>query len=97
MNLKALHTLSYGVYLCTSWDEGRPVGCVANCAVQITSDPATVAVSINKKNFTHACIFATGFFAIAVLAEDQIGRRDRSAEDCLFRDVCTMGLGSGHR
>lgn len=70
MNLKALHTLSYGVYLCTSWDEGRPVGCVANCAVQITSDPATVAVSINKKNFTHACIFATGFFAIAVLAED---------------------------
>ena len=44
MNKQALYALSYGVYLCTSWDEGRPVGCVANSAMQITSSPATVAV-----------------------------------------------------
>ena len=48
MNNKAFYTLSYGVYLCTTWDEGRPVGCVANSAMQITSSPATVAVSVNK-------------------------------------------------
>lgn len=69
MNHSALYNLSYGVYLCTTWDEGKPVGCVANSAMQITSDPASVAVSINKKNYTHACIEKTGYFAITVLAE----------------------------
>ena len=70
MNETALFKLSYGVYICTSWDEGRPVGCVANSAMQITSSPATVAVSINKKNHTHHCIEETGYFAVSVLAED---------------------------
>ncbi len=70
MNETALFQLSYGVYLCTTWDEGRPVGCVANSTMQITSSPATVAVSINKNNYTHRCIVETGYFAITVLAED---------------------------
>ena len=62
MNQTAFYNLSYGVYVCTSWDEGRPVGCVANSAMQITSDPATVAVSINKVNYTHKCVAETGYF-----------------------------------
>ncbi len=70
MNETALFKLSYGVYICTTWDEGRPVGCVANSTMQITSSPATVAVSVNKKNHTHQCIEDTGYFAICVLAED---------------------------
>ncbi|MBR7185882.1 MAG: flavin reductase [Clostridia bacterium] len=70
MNQKALFKLSYGVYICTSWDEGRPVGCIANSAMQITSSPMTVAVSINKKNYTHKCIVDSDHFAITVLAED---------------------------
>ncbi len=69
MNQTAFYNLSYGVYICTSWDEGRPVGCVANSAMQITSDPATVAVSVNKVNYTHACIQKTGYFSICVLGE----------------------------
>ena len=70
MNETALFKLSYGVYVCTSWDEGRPVGCVANSAMQITSKPATVAISINKKNYTNKCIEDCGHFAVTVLAED---------------------------
>ena len=70
MNETALFKLSYGVYICTSWDEGKPVGCVANSAMQITSSPATVAVSINKNNYTHKCIEDCGHFALTVLAED---------------------------
>ncbi len=69
MNETALFKLSYGVYICTTWNEGEPVGCVANSAMQITSSPATVAVSINKKNFTHDCIVNSGYFAISVLGE----------------------------
>lgn len=69
MNNKAFYDLSYGVYLCTTWDNGRPVGCVANSAMQITSTPATIAVSINRDNYTHKCISDTGYFAITVMGE----------------------------
>ncbi len=69
MNKSAFYALSYGVYVCTSWDEGRPVGCIANSAMQITSSPATIAVSLNHDNYTNACVRATGRFAIAVLGE----------------------------
>ncbi len=69
MDQTALFKLSYGVYICTSWDEGRPVGCIANSSMQITSSPATVAVSINRVNHTHKCIEETGHFALTVLGE----------------------------
>lgn len=69
MDKSAFYQLSYGVYLCTTWDEGRPVGCVANSAIQVTSNPGTVAVSINRLNYTHKCIEDCGYFALAVLGE----------------------------
>ncbi len=69
MNMTAFYNLSYGVYLCTSWDEGKPVGCVANSAMQITSAPATIAVSLNRVNHTHSCVEKTGYFSICVLGE----------------------------
>ena len=52
MNKSAFYQLSYGVYVVSTWDKGRAVGCTANSAMQITSDPATVAVSINHDNYT---------------------------------------------
>ena len=70
MNPKAFHSLSYGVYIVSTWDNGRPTGCTANCAAQITSSPATVMVSINKDNYTNKCIADCGHFAISVLAEN---------------------------
>ena len=38
--------------------------------MQITSSPATIAVSINHDNYTNKCIKETGRFAISILAED---------------------------
>ncbi len=70
MDKKALYALSYGVYTVTSWDNGRPTGCTANSAMQITSSPATIAVSINKGNYTNSVIDESGHFAICILAED---------------------------
>ena len=69
MDKTAFYDLSYGVYLCTSWDEGKPVGCVANSAMQITSQPATIAVSLNKNNYTHKAVSESGHFALTVLGE----------------------------
>ena len=70
MDPRAFHSLSYGVYIVSTWDNGRPTGCTANCAAQITSSPATVMVSINKDNYTNKCIADCGHFALSVLAEN---------------------------
>ena len=69
MDMTTLFDLSYGVYAVTTWDEGRAVGCIANSAMQITAEPATIAVSINKDNYTHGCILNAGKFALSVLTE----------------------------
>jgi flavin reductase (DIM6/NTAB) family NADH-FMN oxidoreductase RutF len=37
--------------------------------MQITSNPATVAVSINHDNYTNQCIAETGKFAVSILGE----------------------------
>lgn len=69
MNLNAFRNLSYGVYIISTWDEGRPTGCTANSVMQITAEPATIAVSINHQNYTHQCMEKTGKFAVSVLGE----------------------------
>ena len=70
MNVNAFRSLSYGVYVISAWDNGRPTGCTANSAMQITSDPATIAISINHNNYTNKCIAESGHFAISVLSEE---------------------------
>ena len=69
MNTNAFRKLSYGVYIVSTWDNGRPTGCTANSAMQITSDPATIAVSINHNNYTNKCIAESGRFAVSILSE----------------------------
>ena len=69
MNKSAIYNLSYGVYVITTWANGKPTGCTANSAMQITSSPATIAVSINHDNYTNECIKDTGVFAINILGE----------------------------
>lgn len=69
MNSKVLRNLSYGVYIVSTMDGERPTGCTANSAMQITSSPATIAVSINHDNYTNHCIDASGLFAVSILAE----------------------------
>lgn len=70
MNKTALFNLSYGVYVVTTWAKGKPTGCTANSAMQITSTPATIAVSINHDNYTNECIKDTGVFALNILGEN---------------------------
>ena len=70
MNKNAFRQLSYGVYVISTWDAGRPTGCTANSAMQITSEPATIAVSINHDNYTNKCIQDSGRFAISILGEN---------------------------
>ena len=69
VNNNVFRNLSYGVYVVSALDGTRPTGCVANSIMQITSSPATFAVSMNHDNYTNACIKKTGKFAISILSE----------------------------
>lgn len=69
MDFNVFRKFSYGVYAVSTWDDGRPTGCIANSIMQITSSPATVAISINHDNYTNQCIAKSGKFAVSVLSE----------------------------
>ena len=70
MDLKALHKVGYGLYVVTSKKGDRLNGQIANTVFQITSEPPTVAVSINKQNLTHEFIKESRVFAVSVLCQD---------------------------
>ena len=69
MDSNVFRGLSYGVYLITAPDGERPTGCVANSLMQVTSSPATVALSLNHNNYTNGCIARGGLFGVTILAE----------------------------
>jgi len=69
MDKKALHKISYGLYVICSKNNGKINGQIANSLFQVTSEPPTVAVSINKLNLTHEYITKSKVFTISVLSE----------------------------
>jgi flavin reductase (DIM6/NTAB) family NADH-FMN oxidoreductase RutF/rubredoxin len=70
MNTKALYKLGYGLYVVTSIKGNRRNGQIANTVFQITSEPPTIAVSINKNNLTHEFITESKVFAASILSQD---------------------------
>jgi len=69
MNLNALHKIGYGMYIVGSHKGEKLNGQIANTVFQITSEPPTVAVSINKNNLTNEYIKASKVFAASVLCQ----------------------------
>ena len=70
MNTKALRQFGYGVYIVSAFDAaGRPMGCVVNTGMQLTSDPYRVMVAINRGNATYAAIKETRRFAVTCLTQ----------------------------
>ena len=70
MNLKALLQISYGLYVVTAKKEDKINGQIANTVFQITSKPPTLAVSINKENYTHEFIKGGRSLAVNMLERD---------------------------
>ncbi len=64
---RALYNLSYGVYIVSSVCDGRYNGQIANSAMQISADPATIAVSIHRDNLTGEYMEKSGVFSLSVL------------------------------
>ena len=70
MNTKTLYKISYGLYVVSSKMGEKINGQIANTVFQITSQPPTIAVSINKENLTHEFIERSKVFTISILSEE---------------------------
>jgi len=70
MNVKALHKLGYGLYIVCSRKDSKVNGQIANTVFQVTSDPPTIAVSINKNNLTHELIKGSKVLTVSVVSQD---------------------------
>lgn len=72
MDKTLLWKISYGMYAIGVRDGERLCGCIVNTAAQITSDPVTIAVSVNHNNYTHDLIAQNGRFALTILSEQSV-------------------------
>ena len=70
MDRSVLHQLTYGLFAVTTTDGDKPAGCIVNTVVQVTSEPATVIVSVNHDNYTNGCIAKAGRFAVSIFGEE---------------------------
>ena len=70
MNPKALHAISYGLYVVAAHKGDKINGQIANTVFQITSKPPTLGVSINKENYTHEFIKESRSFTVNVLDKE---------------------------
>jgi flavin reductase (DIM6/NTAB) family NADH-FMN oxidoreductase RutF len=101
MDPNVLHNISYGVYIVSSNNGERLNGQIVNSIIQITSEPVTIAISVNKKNLTHEYIEASKHFTISILDESaplefigKFGFKTGRKED-KFKDVSYKVLASG--
>jgi flavin reductase (DIM6/NTAB) family NADH-FMN oxidoreductase RutF/rubredoxin len=67
MDPKIFFKLSYGLYVIGSHKEGTFNGQIANTVFQISSEPATIAVSLNKNNLTNEFVKAGKVFSVSIL------------------------------
>jgi len=70
MDPNVLHNIGYGMYVVSSNKGNLLNGQIANTLFQITNEPITVAVSINKKNLTHEYIDVSKRFSASILEQE---------------------------
>lgn len=70
IDMKAMFSLTYGMYVVSTNLNGRLNGQIANTVMQITSEPLCVATCLNKANLTTELISKSGVFSVSVLERD---------------------------
>ena len=70
MDKKALHKLSYGLYVLTAKEADKDNGCIVDTVVQAASEPGQLSVCVSKANLTHDMIVRTGEFTVSVIHQN---------------------------
>ena len=63
----AFFKLGYGLYVLTVRDAEKDNGCIINTAMQLTSTPQRILLSVNKANYTNEVLLRTGLCNINTL------------------------------
>ena len=70
MDVKALWLCSYGLYVVSSRKGEKLNGQIVNTVFQVTADPPTIVVSINRSNLTHEFISASKVFSASIISTE---------------------------
>ena len=70
MNSKAIHNLSYGLYVLTSRLNSEDNGCIINTAMQVSSNPHRISIAVNKENYSNFLITESEKFTLSVISQD---------------------------
>ena len=70
MDIKAMHKLSYGLFVLTAREADKDNGCIINTAIQAALSPNQLSICVNKANYTHDIIKKTGEFTVSVLSQN---------------------------
>ena len=70
IDLTALFSISYGLYVVTSNDGTKDNGLIVNTVIQVTNTPNRIAVTIDKNNYSHDIIKKTGKLNVNCLSVD---------------------------
>ena len=68
MNDKAMHKISYGLFVCTAAKDGKANGCIINTAIQAASVPNCITIAVSKANYTHDIIMETKVCNVSVIS-----------------------------
>ncbi len=69
-DFEAYFKISYGLYVISTEFEGQKNGYIGNTVFQVTAEPAKLAISCSKNNFTTELIEQSGVFSVSVLSQD---------------------------
>jgi flavin reductase (DIM6/NTAB) family NADH-FMN oxidoreductase RutF/rubredoxin len=84
LNPSTLRKIPYGLYTVCSKKNDKVNGQIVNALFQVTAEPKTVAISINKKNLTHEYINSSKVFSASILCQE-----------CPMKFIGTFGYKSG--
>lgn len=70
LDLRALFSITYGMYIVSTAFEGKMNGQIANAVMQITADPINVITCLHKDNLTTELIQKSSKFSVSVLEQD---------------------------
>ena len=75
--IKALGSMTYGIYVLTSFHKETINGMIASWVSQVSYDPLLVMVAVHPNRYSHNLIDKSGCFALHALADDQSNLLDR--------------------
>ena len=65
----AMHKLSYGLFALFTNDGKKDNACIINTATQISDNPTTICICVNRANYSNEIIKQSGVFTLSILSE----------------------------